>query len=129
MRAHTAFSALRRTCAAAMLALPALALAAYPEKPITIIVPFAAGGPTDVLTRVIAERMARELAQPMIVENTPGAGGTVGNARAARAKPDGYTVLAGNVGTLAPATRSIASFHMTCTRTSWVLPRSAMLLR
>jgi len=101
MRSHLVFSALRRTCTAALLILPTLAWAAYPEKPITIIVPFAAGGPTDVLTRVIAERMARDLAQPMVVENMPGAGGTVGNARAARAKPDGYTVLAGNVGTLA----------------------------
>lgn len=101
MRSHLVFSELRRTCTAALLTLPALAWAAYPEKPITIIVPFAAGGPTDVLTRVIAERMARDLAQPMVVENMPGAGGTVGNARAARAKPDGYTVLAGNVGTLA----------------------------
>ena len=93
MRAHTAFSALRRTCAAAMLALPALALAAYPEKPITIIVPFAAGGPTDVLTRVIADRMALELAQPMNVDKTPGAGGTVGNARVAGPTADGYTCL------------------------------------
>lgn len=95
------FSALRRSGLALLLAAPALALAAYPDKPVTVIVPFAAGGPTDVLARVIAERMARDLEQPMVVENTPGAGGTVGNARAARAKPDGYTVLVGNVGTLA----------------------------
>jgi tripartite-type tricarboxylate transporter receptor subunit TctC len=54
-----------------------------------------------VLTRVIVERMARELGQPMVVENFPGAGGTVGNARVARARPDGYTILAGNIGTLA----------------------------
>lgn len=101
MRSLAALSILRRSCMVAMLSLPAIACAAYPDKPITVIVPFAAGGPTDVLARVIVERMARDLAQPMVVENTPGAGGTVGNARAARAKADGYTVLVGNVGTLA----------------------------
>ena len=88
---------------AALMALPAFAVnaAGFPEKPISVVVPFAAGGPTDVLTRVIVERMARELGQPMVVENFPGAGGTVGNARVARGKPDGYTILAGNIGTLA----------------------------
>jgi len=73
----------------------------YPDKPITLIVPFAAGGPTDVLARVIGENLAKVLYQPVIVENTPGAGGTVGNSRAARAPADGYTILIGNVGTLA----------------------------
>jgi len=73
----------------------------YPDKPITLIVPFAAGGPTDVLARVIGENLAKVLRQPVIVENTPGAGGTVGNSRAARAPADGYTILIGNVGTLA----------------------------
>ncbi|MFC4276346.1 Bug family tripartite tricarboxylate transporter substrate binding protein [Achromobacter aloeverae] len=77
------------------------AAGAYPAKPIVLIVPFAAGGPTDVLARVIAEGMSRDLGQPIIVENTPGAGGTVGTARAARMAPDGYTLLIGNVGTLA----------------------------
>lgn len=101
MQSLPAFVVLRRSCLAALLALPAVSWAAYPDKPITLIVPFAAGGPTDVLARVVAERMARDLAQPVVIENTPGAGGTVGNARAARAKPDGYTVLVGNVGTLA----------------------------
>lgn len=92
----------RRIAATMLFALSPLAsLAAYPDRPITVVVPFAAGGPTDVLARVIVERMARDLQQPMVIENTPGAGGTVGNARAARAKPDGYTVLVGNVGTLA----------------------------
>ena len=64
---------------AALMALPAFAVnaAGFPEKPISVVVPFAAGGPTDVLTRVIVERMARELGQPMVVENFPGAGGTV----------------------------------------------------
>ncbi len=103
MNTSNYLSPLRRTCIAALITLPWLSVhaAGYPEKPVTVVVPFAAGGPTDVLTRVIVERMARELGQPMIVENSPGAGGTVGNARVARAKPDGYILLAGNVGTLA----------------------------
>ena len=75
--------------------------AGFPEKPLTLIVPFAAGGPTDVLARVIAESLGKNLGQTVIVENTPGAGGTVGNTRASRAAPDGYTLLIGNVGTLA----------------------------
>lgn len=77
------------------------AQAAFPEKPITLIVPFAAGGPTDVLARVVGESLAKVLKQPVIVENTPGAGGTVGNSRAAKAAGDGYTLLIGNNGTLA----------------------------
>ncbi|MEI6836879.1 MAG: tripartite tricarboxylate transporter substrate-binding protein [Alcaligenaceae bacterium] len=75
--------------------------AAYPDRPLTLIVPFAAGGPTDVLARVVAESLTKVLGQPVIVENTPGAGGTVGGTRAARATGDGYTMLIGNGGTLA----------------------------
>ena len=86
---------------AAMLAGGLASAAGFPEKPLTLIVPFAAGGPTDVLARVIAESLGKSLGQTVIVENTPGAGGTVGNTRAARATPDGYTLLIGNVGTLA----------------------------
>ena len=78
-----------------------VAQAAFPEKPVTLIVPFAAGGPTDVLARVVGESLGKVLGQPVIVENTPGAGGTVGNTRASRAAADGYTMLIGNGGTLA----------------------------
>ena len=78
-----------------------VAHAAFPEKPLTLIVPFAAGGPTDVLARVVGESLAKVLGQPVIVENTPGAGGTVGNTRASRAAADGYTMVIGNGGTLA----------------------------
>ena len=78
-----------------------IARAAFPEKPVTLIVPFAAGGPTDVLARVVGESLGKVLGQPVIVENTPGAGGTVGNTRASRAAADGYTMLIGNGGTLA----------------------------
>lgn len=76
---------------------------AYPNKPVTWIVPFAAGGPTDALARSIAERVARELGQPIVIDNAPGAGGTVGTAKAARATPDGYTLLVGHMGYMGAA--------------------------
>jgi tripartite-type tricarboxylate transporter receptor subunit TctC len=71
----------------------------FPSRPITIIVPFAAGGPSDVLARVLGERMRATLNQTVIVENATGAGGTLGVTRAARAAPDGYTVSFGHLGT------------------------------
>jgi len=71
---------------------------AYPSKAITIVVPFAAGGSTDVIGRIMAERMRASLGQTLIVENTTGAGGTLGVARAVRAAPDGYTISLGQNG-------------------------------
>jgi tripartite-type tricarboxylate transporter receptor subunit TctC len=71
----------------------------YPTRPITMMVPFAAGGTFDVMGRIIAVRMAELLGQPVIVENTTGAGGIVGVTRVINAKPDGYTLLLGTVGT------------------------------
>lgn len=71
----------------------------YPSKPITIIVPFAAGGPTDLLARVLGERMRQSLGQTVVVENVTGAGGTLGVARAVRSAPDGYTLSIGHLGT------------------------------
>ncbi|WP_439612380.1 tripartite tricarboxylate transporter substrate-binding protein [Reyranella sp.] len=83
-------------------ALPLGAMAqAYPTKPITVIVPFAAGGPTDALARVLTARMGEALGQTMIVENVGGAGGTIGVNKAAKATPDGYTILFAHMGTLA----------------------------
>jgi putative tricarboxylic transport membrane protein len=71
----------------------------YPTRPITIVVPFAAGGPTDVLARVLGQRMSQSLGQSIIIEDVTGAGGTLGAARAAKAAPDGYTLVMGNLGT------------------------------
>ena len=71
----------------------------YPARPITILVPYAAGGPTDVVARVMAERMRASLGQPVLVENVIGAGGAIGLGRVVRAAPDGYTVGIGNWGT------------------------------
>ena len=72
-----------------------------PIKAITIVVPFTAGGPTDVLTRLVAQAMAKDLGQPVVVENLGGAGGSIAQAKVARAPADGYTLLVGNVGALA----------------------------
>jgi tripartite-type tricarboxylate transporter receptor subunit TctC len=79
------------------------AAAQYPNKPITVIVPFAAGGPTDVVARLIGEHMSRTLGQILVVENVGGAGGTLGMTRAAQSKPDGYTIAIGNMGTQSAA--------------------------
>ena len=68
----------------------------YPSRPITMVVPFSAGGPTDVLARIMAERMGKALGQPVIVENTTGAAGSIGVGRVARAAPDGYTIGIGH---------------------------------
>ncbi len=71
----------------------------YPSRPITIIVPFAAGGPTDVLSRVLGERIRAALGQPVLIENVTGAGGSIGVGRVVSAAPDGYTVSIGHFGT------------------------------
>ena len=79
------------------------AAAQYPNKPITVIVPFAAGGPTDVVARLVSDHMSRTLGQTLVVENVGGAGGTLGMIRAAQAQPDGYTIAVGNMGTQSAA--------------------------
>src|SRR6516164_2157937 len=89
--------------AAGAVALPSVSRIAhrqtYPARPITMVVPLAPGGSTDVIGRIMAEAMRGPLGQPVIVENTAGAGGTIGVGRVARASPDGYTVLIGQWGT------------------------------
>ena len=72
---------------------------AWPTRPVTMVIPFAAGGPTDVLGRVMAERMSQILGQQVVVENVGGAGGMTGSQRVAKADPDGYTFVLGTVGT------------------------------
>ncbi len=86
--------------AAAAVALTATsAFAEFPDRQMTMIVPFAAGGPTDIIARIVGEHMSRTLGKPLIVENVAGAGGTLGIARAAAASPDGYTIMMGHMGT------------------------------
>src|SRR5690606_32804879 len=69
----------------------------WPTKPVSLVVPFAAGGTTDVLARALGDKLSASLGQPVIVENKPGAGSTLGADIVARAKPDGYTLLMGAV--------------------------------
>jgi tripartite-type tricarboxylate transporter receptor subunit TctC len=86
---------------AAILAATSPAHAAYPDRQITIVVPFAAGGTTDIVARILADHMTRTLGQQIVVENVTGAGGTVGVTRVMKSAPDGYTLLMGNLGTQA----------------------------
>lgn len=99
-------------CIAQALAGAAFAQPSYPAKPITLIVPFAAGGPTDTVGRTVATAMQKRLRQSIVVENVSGAGGTVGAARVASAEPDGYTILLYHVGmSTAPTFYPDLPFH------------------
>ncbi|ROQ90536.1 tripartite-type tricarboxylate transporter receptor subunit TctC [Delftia acidovorans] len=98
----------RRSLLALLAALPLFSLApaaalaaAWPERPITIVVPAAAGGTTDIAARVLAEKMGKDLGTSVVVENKGGGGGSIGTAQVARARPDGYTLLMGNIGPVA----------------------------
>jgi len=93
LRRHLTLSA-----AAALLATSVSAFAEYPEKPITIVVPFAAGGPTDKVARDLAEALRKPLGGTIVIENVGGAGGTLGATKVAKAAPDGYTVLLHHIG-------------------------------
>ncbi|MDP3223257.1 MAG: tripartite tricarboxylate transporter substrate-binding protein, partial [Rubrivivax sp.] len=99
----------RRTLLAAaaaalsLLALPVLAQDNWPTKPVKIIVPFPPGGTSDVMARMAGEALSKELGQQFIIENLGGAGGTTGTARAAKATPDGYTLVLTGVGSNAVA--------------------------
>src|SRR5690348_9993852 len=94
-----AFLPSRRTClrvaasAAALFGLAAVHAQTYPSKPIRLVVPFPAGGATDVLARVIGEKMAASMGQPVIVDNKAGAAGIIGTDAVAKAAPDGYTIV------------------------------------
>ena len=82
----------------------------YPSRPLTVIVPFAAGGPTDTIARILSERIGKTLNQPVVVENVAGAGGIIANNKVMKAPPDGYMVAIGHIGThvLAPAVQELA---------------------
>jgi tripartite-type tricarboxylate transporter receptor subunit TctC len=90
------WGAVMLSCMALALTAPAQAQG-FPSKPVRLVVPFAAGGPTDQLARIVAERMAPALGQPVVVENKPGANTQIGSAEVAKSAPDGYTVLIGGI--------------------------------
>jgi tripartite-type tricarboxylate transporter receptor subunit TctC len=94
-------------CVLAALHLPAFAQD-FPTRPIRIVVPFPAGGPTDILSRIVAQKMSEDFGQPVVVENRPGADTALGAVQVARAAPDGYTLLAAMDTTLVlnPATKT-----------------------
>src|SRR5688572_24931832 len=100
-----------RTLAAIAAACAATAALAqgFPTRPVTLVVPFSAGGPTDTIGRVLAERMSRHLGQAVVVENVVGAGGTIANSKVMQAAPDGHTIEIGHIGThvLAPAVQAL----------------------
>ena len=97
-------AARRLLCLLALALLPSVALAqAFPAKPIRIVVGFAPGGPTDIVTRAIAQKLAENLGQSVIVDNRAGAGGVIGTAHVAKAAADGYTLLMGTIGGLVVA--------------------------
>jgi tripartite-type tricarboxylate transporter receptor subunit TctC len=83
---------------ASVMAIGAASAADYPTRPITMVVPFSAGGPTDTVTRLVAEAMGKDLGQQILVENVGGAGGTLGAGRVAKSDPDGYTLLLHHIG-------------------------------
>src|SRR5258705_2123754 len=98
---------MRRTAALAAMAL-CLAMAAsaaaqdkYPSRPIKLLVPFPAGGPVDVMARLIGQHLSSTLGQQVVIDNRPGAGSTIAGKAAATAEPDGYTLLVGSAATLA----------------------------
>jgi tripartite-type tricarboxylate transporter receptor subunit TctC len=88
-----------RLFAVALIAASPAAAQSWPTRPLTLVVPFAAGGPSDVAGRIIAQRMSEVLGQQVVVENPSGAGGTLGSLRVAKAAPDGYQFVIGNIGT------------------------------
>ena len=101
-KTFTRRTGLKTLAAAALLASgmgSALAQGAFPDKPLTMIVPFSAGGTTDILARIVGQALGQELGQSIIIENKPGAGGNIGAQQAARSKADGYTLFMGTVGT------------------------------
>ena len=108
--------------AAALAAAPRTAWAqAYPDRSVRMIVPYAAGGPTDVITRLVAQRLSEHVGKQFFVENVGGGGGNIGMARAAKSPPDGYTLLVVNPAT-SSTRRSTTKSRMNSKRTSTPSP-------
>jgi tripartite tricarboxylate transporter family receptor len=104
-------------CAVAFAISESAAAQIYPARPITMVVPFPAGGPTDVIARIVADRMRGLLGQPIIIENVTGASGSIGVGRVARAAPDGYTLVL-EPGARMSLTAPRSHLHTMCLMTS-----------
>lgn len=105
MRRRHVLAAVAAAATVPLAAAPARAQGgAFPQRPVTVIVPFAAGGPTDLITRLTVEGMAKDLGQPVVVENVTGAGGTIAAGRVAGARPDGHTLMMHHIGHASAAT-------------------------
>lgn len=132
MKRRQLINASRTLLAAALLSASALVGAQdYPSRNVQLIVPFPPGGPTDIVGRLVAQRLSEGLGKPVVVENRPGAGGTVGSAAAAKAAPDGYTLLYGSTSTLAIAPslyRSLAYDPRTAFAPISLVSRGAIVL-
>src|SRR5262245_7647993 len=96
-------SSIAAAFAAILLGISSAAAQTYPSRTITIVVPFSAGGPTDILARLLGQHMSQTLKQQVVVENVTGGGGSIGSARVAKAASDGHTLVMGNLGTHAAA--------------------------
>ena len=88
-------------CIAGLLAVPLAHAQDYPNRPIMLVVPYAAGGGNDAMARIVADKMSKTLGQQIVIENRGGAGGTIATRAVARSAPDGYTLVLGGTGTLA----------------------------
>ncbi len=115
---RSSFAPVAAAALAAILAGTTADAQTYPTRPIQVIIPFAGGSASDVVTRILLDRAAKSIGQPFIIENRPGAGGNTGTLAAARAAPDGYTLVGTGSGPAPPTRRSIAISAMTRRRIS-----------
>jgi tripartite-type tricarboxylate transporter receptor subunit TctC len=109
MKRRTFIAALSGVATVALQCIAGAMAQVYPSHPVTMIVPFPPGGPSDNLARILAERMRISLGQPVVIENVSGAGASIGVARLARAVPDGYTIGIGNMTAMLEPPRSFRS--------------------
>src|SRR3954470_20042683 len=128
----------RRLALGALLAAPRLAHAAWPDRPIRLVVPFGGGGQTDIVSRVTAEALSARLGQPVLADNRPGGNGNLAAETVARAAPDGYTVLVAGAGTNSglnallyrgityDAERDFTPVGMVCTTANMLLVHTAI---